>query len=133
MSPDEQAIRDLVKEWLRATVAGDADAQRPLMSEDVVFLQPGRPPMRGREAFLAAFKQSIGKVKMAPKSEIQEIRISGAQAWCWNKLDVTITPLPGGVPFKLSGFATSLLEKHNGRWVIVRDSNMLTPEPAGQR
>lgn len=132
MSQDEQAIRDLVKEWMRATVAGDTEAQRPLMAEDVVFLQPGRPPMRGREAFLAAFRQGIGKVKMDPRFEIQEIRISGDMAWCWNKLDVAITPLPKGQPFKLSGNSVSMLERRQGRWVVVRDANLLMPVAAGQ-
>lgn len=128
MSPDEQAIRDLVKEWLRATVAGDAEAQRPLIGEDIVFLQPGRPPMRGRDAFLQAFKAGVGKVKMEPKSEIEEIRIHGDFAWLWNKLDVQVTPLPGGKPMRLKGSSLTLLEKQRGRWVVVRDANMLVPE-----
>jgi len=35
---DEQYIRDLVATWMQATIAGDIDRIRPLMSEDVVFL-----------------------------------------------------------------------------------------------
>jgi uncharacterized protein (TIGR02246 family) len=51
MSSDEQAIRKLVDDWHRATAAGNVDAILPLMSEDVVFLVCGKPPMKGRATF----------------------------------------------------------------------------------
>jgi hypothetical protein len=53
MDPDEQAIRDLVAEWERATLADDLDSIARLMADDVVFPTAGNPPMRGRDAFLA--------------------------------------------------------------------------------
>ena len=56
---DEQAIRDVISNWLRATAAGDVDAILPLMAEDVVFLRPGQPPMRGREAFAAGLRAAL--------------------------------------------------------------------------
>jgi len=58
MSADEQAIRDLVAHWHRATAAGDVDIVLGLMADDVVFLVPGQPPIRGRSAFL--HKQASG-------------------------------------------------------------------------
>ena len=51
MNTDEQAIRDVVDTWHKATAAGDLSRILPLMAEDVVFLGAGRPPMRGRRAF----------------------------------------------------------------------------------
>jgi uncharacterized protein (TIGR02246 family) len=51
MTPDEQAIRTLVSLWHTATAAGDVDTVLGLMAEDVVFLVPGHPPMRGRSTF----------------------------------------------------------------------------------
>ena len=44
MSTDEQAIRNLVEQWHRATAAGDVDTVLGLMAEDVVFLMAGKPP-----------------------------------------------------------------------------------------
>ena len=55
---DEQAIRDLVGNWLAASNSGDHDTVLRLMAEDVVFLQPGQAPMRGRAAFAAAQRGS---------------------------------------------------------------------------
>ena len=53
MHADEQAIRELVATWLRASRAGDTETVLGLMADDVVFLVPGHPPMRGRAAFAA--------------------------------------------------------------------------------
>src|SRR2546427_11716384 len=48
MQDDEQAIRQLVATWLSASKAGDTEKVLSLMADDVVFLVPGQPPMRGR-------------------------------------------------------------------------------------
>ncbi len=53
MSDDERAIRDLIAAWMSATQAGDAETVLGLMTDDVVFMVPGREPF-GKEAFAAA-------------------------------------------------------------------------------
>jgi uncharacterized protein (TIGR02246 family) len=99
------------------------------MAEDVVFLIAGQPPMRGRDAFAAAFQAGIGKVRIEPKSTIQEIEVAGNFAYCWNHLKVEITPLQGGLPMRRSGYTLTVLRKEpDGRWVVFRDANMLAPE-----
>ena len=125
MSPDENAIRELIDTWLRASKAGDSEVVLSLMAEDVVFLQPGQPPMRGRAGFAAAQK-AISDVDIDASSEIQEIRILGDWAYCWNRLTVVVSPRNGGAPIKRAGDVLSLLQKQSGRWVIVRDANMLS-------
>ncbi|MFM7830862.1 MAG: SgcJ/EcaC family oxidoreductase, partial [Planctomycetaceae bacterium] len=45
MQSDEEQIRGVVERWLSATAAGDAETILSLMTEDVVFLLPGRGPM----------------------------------------------------------------------------------------
>lgn len=54
---DEQAIRDLIATWHKASAAGDLTTVLKLMAEDVVFLVAGKPPMRGRDAFATGFKE----------------------------------------------------------------------------
>ena len=51
MHPDEQAIRDLIALWHRATAAGDVDTVLDLMTDDVVCLVAGQPPVQDRAAF----------------------------------------------------------------------------------
>jgi uncharacterized protein (TIGR02246 family) len=50
-----QQIRALIDAWGEASAAGDLTAQFNLMTHDVAFLTPGRPPMR-REEFAAGFR-----------------------------------------------------------------------------
>jgi uncharacterized protein (TIGR02246 family) len=129
MKTDEQQIRDLFTEWHQAATAGDVSRLVPLMAEDVVFLLPGQPPMRGRETFVAAFRAGLDRIRIQSTGKIEELRISGDMAYLWSYLEVTVTPLQGGSPMRRSGYTLTLLRKEpDGRWVLFRDANMLTPE-----
>jgi len=122
----EQAIRNLMDTWLRATTAGDLQTVLTLMSDDAVFLVPGQPPMHGKRAFAEAF-QSMVTVRIEATDEIREIRVHGDIAWCWSYLTVTITPRSGGQPSHRSGHTLSILRKEPaGDWVVIRDANLLT-------
>ena len=125
MHDDEQAIRQLVVTWLDASMSGDTQTVLGLMAEDVVFLLPGHPPMRGRAAFAAA-QSGLANMRIEASSDIQEIRVFGEWAYCWNKLSVTISPEDGGDPVIRAGNVLSVLRKQAGAWQIFRDANMLT-------
>jgi uncharacterized protein (TIGR02246 family) len=126
---DEQAIRDLVANWLRATIAGDLPRLLNLMSEDVVFLAPGQPPLRGKEAFTTAFKSALGHVRINATSEIQEIRVENGMAYCWAYFSVTATPLDGSPAKRRNGHTLTILRRTRlGSWVLTRDANMLALE-----
>jgi uncharacterized protein (TIGR02246 family) len=128
MQNDEQAIRQLVANWLSASEAGDTEKVLSLMAEDVVFLVPGQPPMRGKSAFAAA-QSGLRQVHIESTSEIQEIKVFGEWAYLWTKLSVVVTPKNGGVPIKRAGNTLSILQKQAGAWVLVRDANMLAVVP----
>jgi uncharacterized protein (TIGR02246 family) len=126
VSPDEQAIRNLVAEWHRATAAGDVEAVLRLMTEDVVFLVAGHPPMRGRSTFEQGLRGLLAAHRIVSTSEIQEIEVAGNLAYCWSVLNVRITPKTGGNTVVRSGSAVSILRKQaNGSWLVVRDANLL--------
>ena len=128
MDRDEQAIRSLVETWMQATAAGDLPRVLELMADDVVFLGAGRPPMRGKDAFAAASRALEGKSRVEGTAETQEVRVFGDWAYSWNQLTVTIHPIEGGAPTRMSGPALSILRKNpDGQWVIVRDANMVAP------
>lgn len=130
MSSGEQEIRQLISTWMAATKSGDIETVLQLMSEDVVFLLPGRPPMIGRAAFAAAAQGQAGtsQPRIDGKSEIQEIQICGDWAFMWTKLEVTVNP-PGASPITRAGHTLSVLKKENGRWLLARDANLLAPVP----
>lgn len=128
MQDDEQAIRQLVAIWLSATKAGDAEKVLSLMEEDVVFLLPGHPPMRGKAAF-AASQSGLQQFDFDATSEIQEIKVFGEWAYLWTKLSVVLTPAKGGASITRTGNTLSILQKQAGAWVIYRDANMLVQVP----
>ena len=127
MHDDERAIRELILSWMTATLAGDVTHLKLLMAEDVVFLAAGQVPLRGRDAFAASFAAALEKFDIHPRSNIQEIRIFGEHAYCWNQLSVTMTAKSDGTAIHSVGAALTILQKKtNGRWVIARDANMLS-------
>lgn len=131
MPTDEQSIRDLFAEWQIASEEGDPDRLARLISDDVVFLAPGQPPMRGKECFLTAFREGMQQYRIEAQGEIRELHIHGKVAYCWTQLSVTVTPRRNGLPMRRSGPILTVLRKEpDDAWVIVRDANMLTSQPA---
>lgn len=123
---DEQAIRQLVNDWLAASRKGDLNTVLGLMSDDAIFMVPGREPF-GKEAFISN-SESMKGFHIEGESNIQEIKVLGDWAWMRNRLKVTLTP-PEGTPLVQSGYVLTILRRQpTGNWVITRDANLLTPE-----
>jgi uncharacterized protein (TIGR02246 family) len=131
MHSDEQEIRQLVATWMAATKAGDVDTVLSLMTDDVVFLTPGRPAMRKADFAAAARAQASGAApKFDGSSEIQEIEVLGGDwAFMWTKLTVVATPPNGGPSMTRAGHTLTILKKERGKWLLARDANMLAPVP----
>jgi uncharacterized protein (TIGR02246 family) len=131
MNADEKEIRDLVAHWMRATRMGDIDTVLDLMSDDVLCLTPGQPPMDKR-AFAAAARAQSGA--NAPSfdgtSEIQEIRVHDDWAYMWTRLSVTVSFSDGRPAMMRAGHTLSILKKVDGRWRLARDANLLVPVEA---
>jgi uncharacterized protein (TIGR02246 family) len=96
-----------------------------MMTEDVVFLTPGNPPMH-RQDFITSSKSMAKKITFEGHSDVQEITVTGDQAICWTHLEIVVTPLAGGTPVKRAGNTLSVLRRgSDGQWRIWRDANML--------
>jgi uncharacterized protein (TIGR02246 family) len=130
MSSDERQIRDLVATWMDATQRGDVDTVLALMTDDVVFLVPGRPPMDKAGYEAAARAQARGAAPtFEGRSEIQEIQFGGDWAFMWTRLSVVATPPDGSPPIERAGHTLTVLRKDGGRWKLARDANLLAPVP----
>lgn len=126
MNQDEQAIRELIETWLRATQAGDIDTVLNLMSQDAMFMSAGQPPMVGREAFARGLTKVLSENVIESTSEIAEVVVCGDLAYCRTKLAVTITSKHGQLPILRNGDTLSILRKAtDGKWRLTRDANML--------
>ena len=132
MTPDEKTIRDLQQSWLSATAAGDLPRLLQMMTDDVVFLTPGRPPF-GREEFAAAFAAGVGKVQIAAEGELEEVIVVGDVAYTRGRLRVEITPAGVDTLRKMAGFTLSIFRRRpDGTWALARDANLLAPAESPQ-
>jgi uncharacterized protein (TIGR02246 family) len=123
---DEQQVRDLIATWISATELGDSERVLALIADDAVFLTPGAPPM-GKAEFASA-QAGLKQIRLSISSELQEIRIMGQWAYCWNHLKIVVTP-PGGATVTRAGNSLSILQKRTGSWLLVRDANLVTVVP----
>jgi uncharacterized protein (TIGR02246 family) len=123
---DEAQIRKLVATWLAANAAGDVDTVLDLMTDDVVFLTPGQPPM-SKQKFAELSKANSGSagVSIEGNSKIQEVKVLGDWAFMWTQLSVVAKPKDGSDDVERAGHTLSILRKENGRWLLARDANML--------
>ena len=123
MTNDERAIREVVTTWMDASRKGDVQTVLSLMTDDVVFMVPGREPF-GKEAFAAA-SQGMQNVRMEGTSDIREIKVLGDWAYLRNYITMTMTP-PGGDPVRRAGYTLTILRKGpDGKWLLARDANLL--------
>lgn len=130
MSSDEEQIRSLVQTWQSATIAGDVDTVLGLMTDDAVFLTPGRSPI-GKSEFAESARTPAGspRPKLEIHSQIQEIQVSGDWAYLWTQLSVKVMP-PGGKPVsERAGHTLTVLRRVDGHWRLARDANLLAPVP----
>ena len=65
MTDDERQIRNLVESWMAASKAGDLPALLELMTDDVVFMVPGREPF-GKAEFAAGSESKRGASSRRP-------------------------------------------------------------------
>ena len=132
MKTDEDEIRQLVSTWMSATKAGDVDTVLSLMTDDAVFLIAGQPVMSKADFARAAHAQ-IGKdaPSIDGKSNIREINVLGDWAYMWSELSVVVTPPGGAQPVTRAGHTLTILRKHDGKWLLARDANLLVVVPGG--
>ena len=123
---DERQIRKLVDSWIAASNARNLPALMDMMTDDVVFMTPGRGPF-GKAEF-AADSQRMKSVTIDARAQVQEIEVFGPRAYIRNHIRVELTS-PGQAPRRMSGYAMSILRKEaDGRWRIARDANLVAPE-----
>jgi uncharacterized protein (TIGR02246 family) len=125
MTSDQDQIRQLVRHWLDATRRGDTQAVLELMTDDVVFLVPGRPPF-GKQAFAEASRAQAQPDGMSfdGRSTIEEIVVSGDWAFMRTRLSVTTTQAGQAVNTR-SGHTLTVLRREDGNWKLARDANLL--------
>jgi uncharacterized protein (TIGR02246 family) len=127
MESDERAIREVHVAWIDAVNAGDLTRLLALMADDVVFLVPGRAPS-GRDGFPVGFSAAHAQYRLRCTSELEEVEIVGEMAYTVCRDSLSVTPRAGGQATELAGHRITLYRKQpDGRWLLARDANTLSP------
>jgi len=125
MSEDERAIREVVETWMDATRRDDIDMVLDLMTDDVLFMTPGREPF-GKAEFKAN-SEALSDARVDGRAEVREVEVLGDRAWIRNHIEVTMTPPGGTKPVRRSGYALTILKRcADGRWRLFRDANLVS-------
>lgn len=124
MSDDEQQIRLLVARWHTATRDGDTPAVLALMTDDALFLAPGRAPMTKADFASLSQSNAVSRPHVEIDQHIDDLEISGALAFMRATLAVSITA-PGGATMHRRGQTLTIFRKEGNRWLLFRDANLL--------
>ncbi len=126
MTDDERSIRAVIERWMAATKTGDTATVLGLMTDDAVFMIPGREPF-GKDVFAAASGDMQG-ISIDGQSDIVELKVFGDWAFARTHITVTMT-MEGAAPMRRSGYTLSLFEKGaDGQWRLARDANLLAED-----
>ena len=124
MGDDEEAIRKVVDSWMDATRTGDIETVLDLMTDDVMFMTPGREPF-GKAEFR---EQSAGLrgIEIDGRAEIRELQVTGDWAWVRNHIELSMRARDAE-PRHRSGYTLTILRKDSdGRWRLFRDANLVS-------
>ena len=102
MGPDEQVIHGVHSAWIAAVNSGDLARLLSLMTDDVVFLNPGQAPV-GRDGFSPGFSAAHQQSRIRCTSELEEVVVVGDVAYTRARDSLSVTPRDGGAAVHLAG------------------------------
>ncbi len=128
---DEQEIRDLFDNWIKATTEGNLELAHQCIADDALFFVPGVGEMDKKTFAEAAAGGSPEEspIQFALDSKLREMKEFGDHAYLWIESTLVMTPKNGDPATKMAGHSLSILEMRDGRWQIFRDANTMTTVP----
>lgn len=130
MQENLESLQQRRQEWIDSVNRGDVDAYSELLTEDAVWIPPGRDPVVGKQAFRAWLAPFFSQFTYDFSTDEERIRIAGD--WAVERAHFTsdMSPKGGGEPMRHSGTYILLWRRDEGsRWCIERyidDSEMST-------
>lgn len=123
MSPEEIAVREAHALFIDAVNAADLARVLGLMTQDAVFIHPGRAPF-GRDAFPAGFTAGHRDYELHCTSELEEVVVAGRVAYTRARDTLTLAPRAGGATTQLAGYRLSIYRfEADGAWRLARDAH----------
>jgi uncharacterized protein (TIGR02246 family) len=129
MKADEDAIRRLSDDWASAVKAKDLDRILDMVTDDVVFLPPGAPEVRGKPAVAELYSGLFARFNVEQTPTLDEVRVAGEWAFAWGADEVRATPVSGGPATHARGKAMTILRRGiDGAWRFARGINNMMAE-----
>lgn len=126
-SPEARHIHRVHTTWIDAVNAGDLDCLLTLVTDDVVFLNPGQAPF-DRERFASNFTAAHQQVRLHCVSKLEEVVVVGEMAYARSRDALSVTPRPTGNKTRLAGHRLTVYRRQSdGRWLLARDVHTLAP------
>jgi ketosteroid isomerase-like protein len=101
----------VLRDYERAWAANDEAALAALFTEDGMVMQPGRPPVRGRDAIRTVYANSGGALALRALAHAAD----GSVGWIIGAFTYE------GAPPDAGKFILALRKGADGRWLIAAD------------
>jgi uncharacterized protein (TIGR02246 family) len=120
--PDEAAIAEFNRRYLKAINDGDIDTLAALTTEDHMMISSGGAPLAGKKALVDAMTRAFQNNTFNESWDPQETVVSGDLAYQRGTFVVEATPRAGGEMSRTTGNFLRIYRKINGTWFMVRDT-----------
>jgi uncharacterized protein (TIGR02246 family) len=127
---DKQAIQRLTEEWVAAVRTKDIARLTNMVTEDAVFLPPGYPAIRGKQAVEAMYKSFFPQFSSVEQTaNLEEVEVAGDWAFAWGTESFVLVPQAGGLQIHMQGKGMSILRRQpDGSWKFARGINNTLPQ-----
>ncbi len=126
MPADEEQIRQIHATWIDAVNAGNLALLLTLMTDDVVFLNPGEKPF-GRTGFSNNFSTGQQSALINCRSDLEEVVVSGDVAYTRSCDALLVAPRANGQVRQLTGYRITVYRKQpDDHWLLARDAHTLS-------
>lgn len=126
---DRQAIEQLMTDWAAAVKTKDVARLASMVTDDAVFLPPGFPPIRGKQAVENMYKSFFPQFSTIEQTVVvEELEVAGDWAFAWGSERSVLIMQSGGSTIQMEGKGLSILRRQpNGSWKISRGINNSRP------
>ncbi len=134
VSKDQNAIEGLSAQWVTSVNGKNVALLMELVTDDVVFLIPNAPAVKGKAAAEQMFKALFAQYDLEISETITETQVTGGSAVSLTEVTRKLTPVKGGTAIDAAGSGMMVVRKDTeGSWKISRVVNTLAPPPATPR
>ncbi len=127
---EEAAIKQADEQFFAAVNAKNAAAAADAYSDDAVYMEPGSPPIAGKEAIRKHLEDFVKLPQLSVSGEATDIKFSddGSVAYEAGKFSVGYADAKGKA-VKEDGKYLLVWRKSDGKWKVVAESNSMDKAP----